>query len=61
MIMGEWLFADMQRFYKVSLSVEKEHEYLIIDKDIHCQVPENYQKIHQQPTLKYVLYRRKGS
>lgn len=61
MIMGDWLFADMQRFYKVSLSAEKGHEYLIIDKNLECQVPPDYQKVHQQPTEKYELYRRKKS
>jgi hypothetical protein len=59
MIMGDWLFADMQRFYKVSLSAERGQEYLIIDKNLDCQVPPGYQKVHQQPTEKYVLYRRK--
>jgi 4-amino-4-deoxy-L-arabinose transferase-like glycosyltransferase len=55
----DWVFAiDMQRFYKVSLTAEMGHEYLIIDKNSKCKVPEGYQKVHQRPTLQYVLYRR---
>jgi hypothetical protein len=55
----DWVFAiDMQRFYKVSLTAEMGHEYLIIDKNSNCKVPEGYRKVHQRPTLQYVLYRR---
>jgi 4-amino-4-deoxy-L-arabinose transferase-like glycosyltransferase len=55
----DWVFAiDMQRFYKVSLTAEMGHEYLIVDKNSKCKVPEGYRKIHQRPTLQYVLYRR---
>jgi 4-amino-4-deoxy-L-arabinose transferase-like glycosyltransferase len=55
----DWVFAiDMQRFYKVSLTAEMGHDYLIIDKNSNCKVPEGYQNVHQRPTLQWVLYRR---
>jgi 4-amino-4-deoxy-L-arabinose transferase-like glycosyltransferase len=58
----DWTFTvDMQRFYKVSLTPEMGHEYLIIDKNINCKVPEGYRIVHQRPTLQYVLYRRNSS
>jgi hypothetical protein len=55
----DWLFADMQRFYKASLSPEMGHDYLVVDKDSACNIPENYEKVHQQPTVRYVLYKLK--
>jgi hypothetical protein len=58
MILKDWLFADMQRFYRVSLTPKMNNEYLIIAKDSNCTVPEGYHKVHQQPTIKYVLYQR---
>ncbi|UCD77629.1 MAG: glycosyltransferase family 39 protein [Desulfobacterales bacterium] len=58
MILGDWLFADMQRFYRVSLTPKMGNEFLIIAKNANCTVPEGYQKVHQQPTIKYVLYKR---
>jgi 4-amino-4-deoxy-L-arabinose transferase-like glycosyltransferase len=61
MILGDWLFADMQRFYRVSLTPEMNNEYLIIAKDSKCSAPEGYQKVNKQPTLKYILYRRAQS
>jgi 4-amino-4-deoxy-L-arabinose transferase-like glycosyltransferase len=60
MIYDDWLFATMQRFYKVSLTGKMGHEYLIIDKHSNCRVPMNYQRVQQQPTLKYELYKRQG-
>jgi 4-amino-4-deoxy-L-arabinose transferase-like glycosyltransferase len=60
MIYGDWLFATMQRFYRVSLSGKMNYEYLLIDKNSSCEVPANYQKIHQQATLKYELYKRQS-
>jgi hypothetical protein len=56
----DWLFADIQRFYKVSLTAEMGHDYLIIDKDSSCVVPEGYQKIPQESPLRYLLYRKVG-
>jgi 4-amino-4-deoxy-L-arabinose transferase-like glycosyltransferase len=54
----DWVFAiDMQRFYKVSLTAEMGHEYLIVDQNSKCKVPKGYRKVHQRPTLQYVLYR----
>jgi len=58
MILGDWLFADMMRFYKVSLTPAMGREYLIIAKDSGCTVPEGYQKINRQPTIKYILYQK---
>jgi 4-amino-4-deoxy-L-arabinose transferase-like glycosyltransferase len=57
-IHNDWLFADMMRFYRVSLTPEMGNEYLLIAKDSGCEVPEGYQKIHRQPTIKYTLYQR---
>ena len=58
MIHGDWLFADMQRFYKVSLTGQMGNDYYIIDKHSTCRIPEGYQRVHRQPTVKYVLYRK---
>ena len=58
MIHDDWLFADMMRFYRVSLTPVMGNEYLLIAKDSGCEVPEGYQKIHRQPTMKYILYQR---
>jgi len=58
MIYDDWLFADMMRFYRVSLTAAMGNEYLLIAKDSGCEVPEGYQKIHRQPTLKYILYQK---
>jgi len=57
----DWLFADMQRFYKASLSAEAGHDYLIIDKDSTCVVPQGYQKIQKKTPMRYVLYRKVGN
>jgi 4-amino-4-deoxy-L-arabinose transferase-like glycosyltransferase len=56
--MDDWLFADMQRYYKASLSTEMGHDYLIVDKKSACVVPEGYQKIQTKPSVRYVLYRK---
>jgi len=58
MIYDDWLFADMMRFYRVSLTSEMGNEYLLVAKDSGCEVPESYQKIHRQPTIKYILYQK---
>ena len=58
MIFDDWLFADMQRFYRISLTPDMGRPYLIIAKSSNCTVPEGYHKIHQQPTLKYLLYKK---
>jgi 4-amino-4-deoxy-L-arabinose transferase-like glycosyltransferase len=58
--MDDWLFADMQRFYKASLSAEMGHDYLIVEKDSACVVPQGYQKIQPKPSMRYVLYRKVG-
>ena len=54
----DWLFADMQRFYRSSLTSEMGHPYLIIAKENDCSVPEGYQRINREPTLKYVVYQK---
>jgi 4-amino-4-deoxy-L-arabinose transferase-like glycosyltransferase len=58
MISGDWLFADMMRFYRVSLTPAMGREFLIIAKDSGCTVPEGYQRINRQPTIKYILYQK---
>jgi hypothetical protein len=58
MIRDEWLFVDMQRFYKISLTPKMGNEYLIVDKNSECNVPQGYQKVHRQPTIKYILYKK---
>jgi hypothetical protein len=58
MIHPDWLFADMMRFYRVSLTPEMGREYLIIAKDSGCTVPQGYRKINRQPTIKYILYQK---
>jgi hypothetical protein len=55
--MDDWLFADMQRFYKASLSAGMGHDYLIVDKNSNCVVPHGYKKFQQQPTVRYNLYK----
>lgn len=57
-IQNDWLFADMQRFYRVSLTPRMGRPYLIIAKDSDCVVPEGYQRINREPTLKYILYQK---
>ena len=58
-LVDDWVFTiDMQRFYKVSLTADLGHDYLIIDKNSNCKVADGYQKVHHQPTIKYVLYKR---
>ena len=59
-IYRDWLFADIQRFYRSSLTSEMGNPYLIIAKDTNCKVPEGYRKVHQEPTVKYLLYQRAG-
>jgi hypothetical protein len=59
MILKDWLFADMQRFYRVSLTPKMNNEYLIIAKDSNCKVPEGYQRVNQEPTIKYIMYKRR--
>ncbi|MGD1974125.1 MAG: glycosyltransferase family 39 protein [Desulfobacterales bacterium] len=58
MIYDDWLFADMMRFYRVSLTPAMGNEYLLIAKDSGCEVPEGYKKIHRQSTMKYILYQK---
>jgi 4-amino-4-deoxy-L-arabinose transferase-like glycosyltransferase len=58
MILNDWLFADMMRVYKVSLTPQMGKKYLLIAKDSGCSVPEGYQRINREPTHKYMLYRK---
>ena len=58
MILNDWLFADMMRVYKVSLTPETGKQYLLVAKDSGCPVPEGYQRINREPARKYVLYRK---
>ena len=58
MIHNDWLFADMMRVYKVSLTPETGKKYFLIAKDSDCAVPEGYQRINREPTLKYYLYKK---
>jgi hypothetical protein len=58
MIFDDWLFADMQRFYRISLTPDMDRPYLIIAKNSNCTVPEGYQRVNQEPTIKYKLYKK---
>jgi 4-amino-4-deoxy-L-arabinose transferase-like glycosyltransferase len=58
MILNDWLFADMMRFYRISLTPKKGKEYLLIAQDSGCKVPDGYQRINRPPTLKYILYQK---
>jgi len=58
MILNDWLFADMMRFYKNSLTPAMGQEYLIIAKDSGCKVPEGYRIINRPPRIKYILYQK---
>ncbi len=58
MIYDDWLFADMQRHYRNSLSPQMGNDYLIIDKNSECPVPEGYTRINREPTVKYWLYQK---
>ena len=40
MILNDWLFADMMRVYRVSLTPETGKEFYLIAKDSGCNVPE---------------------
>jgi 4-amino-4-deoxy-L-arabinose transferase-like glycosyltransferase len=57
-IYHDWLFADMQRFYRISLTPDMGRQYLIIAKDNNCTVPEGYQRVNREPTIKYILYKK---
>jgi len=54
----DWLFADMQRFYRSSLTPQMGYEYLIIAKESDCNVPQGYQRINREPTIKYWFYQK---
>lgn len=58
MIREDWLFVDMQRFYKISVTHKMGNEYLIVDKNSECIVQKGYQKVNHQPIMKYVLYKK---
>ncbi len=57
-IQHDWLFADMQRFYRASLTPKMGNEYLIIAKESNCIVPDGYRRINREPTLKYIVYQK---
>jgi hypothetical protein len=57
-ILNDWLFADMQRFYRISLTPDMGHPYLVIAKNSSCTVPGGYQRVNQEPTIKYHLYKK---
>jgi 4-amino-4-deoxy-L-arabinose transferase-like glycosyltransferase len=58
MILNDWLFADMMRFYKNSLTPAMGQEYLIVAKDSGCTVPPGYREINQPPRIKYIFYQK---
>ncbi len=58
MILYDWLFADMMRVYKVSLTPRMDSDYILIAKDSGCPVPAGYQRINREPTHKYILYQK---
>ena len=49
---------DLQRFYKVSVTPDLGHDYLLVDKHSDYVVPEGYRAVHRQPTVKYLLYKK---
>jgi len=57
-IQQDWLFADMQRFYRSSLTPKMGRSYLIIAKESNCVVPDGYRRINREPTLKYIVYKK---
>ena len=59
-IQHDWLFADMQRFYRSSLTPKMGRSYLIIAKESNCIVPDGYRRINREPTLKYIVYQKVG-
>jgi 4-amino-4-deoxy-L-arabinose transferase-like glycosyltransferase len=58
MIREDWIFVDMQRFYKISLTPKMGNAYLIVDKNSECIVDPGYQKVHNRPIIKYMLYKK---
>ena len=60
MIYRDWLFADMQRFYRSSLTPKMGSQYLIVAKASNCMVPDGYRRINREPTMKYILYQKKN-
>lgn len=58
MIMDDYLFVWMQRYFKVSVMGEMGGDYLLVDKNSGFEIPEGYEKIHREPTRKYILYKR---
>jgi hypothetical protein len=60
MIYLDWLFADMQRFYRNSLTPEMGSEYLLIAKESNCTVAEGYERINREPAIKYMLYKKRN-
>ena len=57
-IREDWLFVDMQRFYKASLTPEMGNEYLIVDKNSECLVEKDYQLVNHHPIMRYMLYKK---
>jgi hypothetical protein len=58
MIMDDYLFVWMQRYFKVSVTGEMGGDYLLVDKKSGFEIPEGYEKMHREPTRKYILYKR---
>jgi len=58
MIYDDWLFADMQRFYRNSLTPKMGNEYFLVAKESNCIVPDGYKRVNQEPTVKYILYQK---
>jgi hypothetical protein len=58
MIRADWLFVDMMRFYKMSVTPAIGQEYLIVAKDSGCNVPPDYREINRPPRIKYILYQK---
>lgn len=61
MIYEDLLVTDMQRYYKVSVTSQTGHDYLLVDKNSDYKVPSDYRKVHVTPTVKYVLYKKTQS
>lgn len=58
MIHDDLLFTDFMRFYRISVSGEMGHDYLVVDKDAEFEVPGDYERMEQEDPEKYLLFRK---
>jgi hypothetical protein len=58
MIHDDLLFTDFMRFYRISVTGEMGHDYLIVDKNVEFEVPGCYERMEQGEPEKYLLFRK---